>query len=110
MKTILGHVSFKEQNDTYSPIPVYNLCYSRNGNLVFTGDDRGLIKVWSTHTGALVDIFKFHSDPINDILFIGDNYLLSCSDDKNVVVWDVNALQLVQVYSFSECISALICY
>jgi hypothetical protein len=60
-----------------------------------------LIKIWSSQTGALVDIFKSHERAVNDTCVVS-NYLISCSEDKSVKIWDLKALSLLKTLNFGE--------
>ena len=57
MKTLLGHIQIME-NLNIVPIPIFCLCFSEDDSMFFTGDNNGVIKIWSTRTGALIDVFK----------------------------------------------------
>jgi WD40 repeat protein len=108
MKSILGHISVEDEN-IINTVAIYCVCFSKDNDLIFTGDNNGLIKIWSSRTGALVEIFNSHNDAINDILLHG-NFLISCSDDSSVKIWDVEKLCLVKTINFGEPIISVICY
>jgi bromodomain and WD repeat domain-containing protein 1/3 len=58
--------------------------------MIITGDDTGLIKVWSASTGLLITSLKGHTLAINAMEMNHSNeYLASCSGDGFVLVWDV---------------------
>lgn len=67
MKTCFGHATHSQYvNDNEDPyIQVYNLVYDRTGEIIITGDDAGLIKLWSASTGLLVNSLKGHTMAIN---------------------------------------------
>jgi WD40 repeat protein len=60
-----------------------------------------LIKIWSSRTGALVEIFKSHERAVNDTCVVA-NYLISCSEDKSVKIWDTKSLSLLNTLNFGE--------
>jgi bromodomain and WD repeat domain-containing protein 1/3 len=71
---------------------VYNLIYDRRGELIITGDDMGLIKVWSASTGLLLNSLKGHTMAINALEVNHSNeYLSSCSNDGFVIVWELKS-------------------
>ena len=105
MKTILGHVQMDE-NLSISPVAIFCMCFSEDGEFIYTGDDKGTIKIWSTLTGGIVETFKiFSSDEdksaITDLLAF-NNCLVACSEDKTVVIWSKKTLQICGSFSFDE--------
>ncbi|MCQ2817211.1 MAG: hypothetical protein MJ252_08105 [archaeon] len=101
MKTILGHMS-AEDNTMIQPVPIYVMVYSDDDKKIITGDNNGLIKIWSTITGQLIESYKVHDKPINDIIVTGKKYLISCSEDQTMAIFDLNSLSLVKIYNFDE--------
>ncbi len=57
-KTVLGHQKLLNFHTNLDPdeqtIALYNLIYDNTGTLLITGDDNGLIKVWSTFNMQLL--------------------------------------------------------
>jgi WD40 repeat protein len=60
-----------------------------------------LIKIWNSMTGALVEIFKSHERAVNDTCIV-ENYLITCSEDKSVKIWDLRTLSLLKTINFGE--------
>ena len=108
MKSMLGHITIVD-NTIINPVPIYCVSYSSNDEMIFTGDNNGLIKIWSTLTGQLIDVFKCHEKPVNDILLIQD-FLISCSEDQTMIIWDTKLLQLKKIYNFDESIVRVVDY
>ena len=105
MKTILGHVTLDE-NLSITPARIFCLCFSENDEFIFTGDDAGRIKIWSTSTGAIVDTFRLYSPneescAINDIISF-NNCLIACSEENNLVIWNQKTFQIFGTISFDE--------
>ena len=105
MKTILGHVQMDE-NLSIAPIPIFCMCFSEDGEFIYTGDNVGTIKIWSTLTGGIVETFRLFSEndeksAINDLLAF-NNCLIACSEDKTVVIWNTKTLQICGSFSFDE--------
>ena len=78
MKTILGHVRL-DDNLAIIPVPIFCMCFSENSEFIYTGDEYGTIKIWSTLTGGIVETFKLFSSredqekpsaTINDLLLL----------------------------------------
>ena len=70
---------------------MYNLIYDRKGEFIITGDDMGLIKVWSASSGLLLNSLKGHTMAINALEINHTNeYLASCSNDGFVIVWEMS--------------------
>ena len=93
MKTILGHVQV-DDNLSIAPVPIFCMCFSEDGEFIYTGDENGTIKIWSTLTGGIVETFRLLSNnedksAIADILAF-NNCLIACNEEKQVVIWDTN--------------------
>ena len=84
-------------------IPIYNILYDKQGKYIFTGDDGGLIKVWSATTGLLLTNLKCHVSAINafDISYC-NNYLASCSQEGLVVIWDLAQMRFIKIIKENE--------
>ena len=105
MKTILGHVQMDE-NLSISPVPIFCMCFSEDSEFIYTGDDIGTIKIWSTLTGGIIETFRLFSEnedksAITDLLAF-NNCLIACSEDKTVVIWNTKTLQICGSFSFDE--------
>ena len=105
MKTILGHVQ-TDENLFIAPVPIFCMCFSEDGEFIYTGDEIGTIKIWSTITGGIVETFRLFSEnedksPIADILAF-NKCLIACTEGKHVVIWDTRTLQIRENFSLDE--------
>ena len=105
VKTILGHVQMDE-NLSISPVPIFCMAFSEDGEFIYTGDENGTIKIWSTLTGGIVETFRLFStnedsSPIADILAF-NKCLIACGEEKQVVIWDTRTLQISESFSLDE--------
>ena len=105
MKTILGHVQMDESL-SISPVSIFCMCFSEDSEFIYTGDDIGTIKIWSTLTGGIIETFRLFSaneekSAITDLLAF-NNCLIACSEDKTVVIWNTKTLQICGSFSFDE--------
>lgn len=41
MKSVLGHISIVDHGDSIIPVPIYCISYSKDNELIFTGDNNG---------------------------------------------------------------------
>ena len=57
----------------------------------------------------MVEAFKEHEKPVNDLLVV-DDYLISCSEDMSVIVWDTKKLAMVKSLQFDEPILRVVLY
>jgi len=108
LKSVLGH-AYSSQSGQINPeneepyIPIYNIMYDQSGMMIISGDDAGLIKIWSAETGLLLGNMKGHCDNINSISVSPDNrFIASCSKDGTARVWDPYDLRPVAVFKENE--------
>jgi len=92
-KSMFGHA--RKEQDPDDPIngsPVYNLMYDKSGRQVISAADDGIIKIWSTANGELVNSFIGHASDINAMtLSECGTYLASCSNDGIVRIWHLES-------------------
>jgi len=68
-----------------------------NGSTIYSGSDDYSIKMWDIESGKLLKTLKSaHSGTINDIE-IYDNMLISASDDKKIIIRDLNSSEIIRV-------------
>ncbi|KAH7338766.1 WD40-repeat-containing domain protein [Rhizoctonia solani] len=67
-----------------------SVAFSYDGTRIASGFDDGTIRVWDTHTRAIVLApFEAHIRSVLSVVFSPDDTLIvSCSDDCNIQVWD----------------------
>ena len=73
---------------------IYSICFSANGKIFFTASRDKSIKVWdAVNYEFKIKIDKTSADghqfSVNKIITI-DNLLISCSDDKKIMGWQVD--------------------
>ena len=105
MKTILGHVQIDE-NLSIAPVPIFCMCFSEDGEFIYTGDENGTIKIWSTLTGGIVETFRLFSRneekaAIADLLAF-NKCLIACNEEKQVVIWNTKTLQIYDSFDLEE--------
>ena len=111
MKTILGHVQ-SDENLLIRPVSIYCMCFSENSEFIYTGDENGTIKIWSTLTGGIIETFKLIKTKedvkatINDLIDF-NNCLIACSEDSQVVIWDTRNMKIYERFCLDEVLSYL---
>jgi len=77
-------------------IQVWAVAVSRDGRLVASGDDSGLLTLWDAATGEKLAAIKGHEEFIWDVKFSPDGRLLATAGDHGTVkLWDVDAREVV---------------
>ncbi|MDZ7607729.1 MAG: WD40 repeat domain-containing protein [Cyclobacteriaceae bacterium] len=74
---------------------INTISLSPDGQLFATGSMDKTIKVWDTKTMTLLKVIDRsrhagHTSSVNKVLWTNhENLLISCGDDKNIIVWDL---------------------
>jgi WD40 repeat protein len=68
---------------------IRGLTCTHDGKYVITGGDDGIAKIWGFE-GKLPDRSLGLHDNIVSCLCVNENLLVSGSDDKKVIIWDLN--------------------
>jgi WD40 repeat protein len=71
------------------------IAYSPNGKLFATTSMDKTIKIWDAVTFDLLKVIDkarndAHTNSINKLLWKNDTQFLTCSDDRNVMMWEIN--------------------
>ena len=78
-KVISGHVHF-----------VWSIAFSPDSRLLASGSWDKTVRLWSTETGELLDLFIGHENDIMTVAFSPDNQILASGGwDDTVRLWDI---------------------
>ena len=69
----------------------YCVVYDRTGDLIITGSDDRLVKIWSSRTGLLLRSCRGHLQEVSDLTVSHDNKVLaSASVDGSIRLWNID--------------------
>ena len=100
--SLMGHSFFKEAEEEYCP--VFNVAFDSSHNLIITGGEDGLIKIWSRNNGALLSSLVGHTDYINKILVTQDNKNILSSGPDGVRLYEIETMTSMGGYDTKEII------
>lgn len=90
LKTSLGHGSPAAYGESGYLLPLPSIQFDRTCQLLITGGEEGIIKVWSAENGQLLSTLKGHARGIDFCKISPCNkYLATSSGDFTVRVWDI---------------------
>ncbi|ELR98065.1 DnaJ domain-containing protein [Gloeocapsa sp. PCC 73106] len=85
-------------NSINHPSSISALAFSKNGELLATGDTDGNIRLWEVATGDNKSTLTGHSNMISCLCFSYDNNeLISGGWDHSIRVWDINTKRETQI-------------
>jgi WD40 repeat protein/DNA-binding CsgD family transcriptional regulator len=93
----LHQVSFAHSDLTRSVFAknfatVLSVAFSRDGQLLATGDANGEIRLWRVITGQQLLLYQGHTNKVWSVAFhINGTTLISGSEDQTVKIWDVKS-------------------
>ena len=78
---------------------VFSLALNPAQNLLVTGSEDCLVKIWSFTTGWLVSSCRGHTESINDLsVSIDGSVCASASDDRSIRLWSLKAGSIGEPY------------
>jgi WD40 repeat protein len=84
-------------------------CFSPDNNLIFTGSDDQLCKLWD-RKGNCLSVFHGHGNIIKSVCFSPDGKsVFSASNDGIVIVWDLKGNIIQKLEDHKENISSIYC-
>jgi WD repeat-containing protein 61 len=73
---------------------IYQVLYCKELDIYATASRDKTIKLWDQDMNILMRInkedFNGHTNSVNAICWLGKNYLLSGSDDRKIMLWEIN--------------------
>ena len=87
------------QFEFVNDIPAHTLhinciCYSPDGKLIATASMDKTVKIWEAQTFELLKVIdkiknQGHISSVNKVFWYNNTHVLSCSDDKQIMLWEV---------------------
>jgi len=69
---------------------VMSVAYTSDGQLLISGSENNIIKIWQPATGNLIRTLKGHSGAVNSLAITSDNKILvSGSEDQTIKLWEI---------------------
>lgn len=75
-----------------------------------TNEEKYYLKVWDLNYGKCAQVLAGHQGKINCIMLIPDGYVLTCSDDCTMKVWDLGKNSCVRTIKFDDKIKFILPY
>lgn len=81
---------------------------SPNGQILASGDNKGIIKLWDLSSGKLIRTVSAHSEVVSAVAFTPDgNTLVSSSRDRTIKLWHVNTGELLRTLQGNNWVNAI---
>lgn len=78
-----------EERLQYHNDPVLALAFSPDGKYLISGDETGKMVIYSVEGQRIIATPNDHKDAVREIIFLDNNYFVSASWDKTVVLWNL---------------------
>ncbi|KAI9340875.1 WD40-repeat-containing domain protein [Obelidium mucronatum] len=72
-------------------------CIQYEQEFLASGSIDGTIRVWNISTGKYFTL-RGHTDWVNKVQFYKKTQLFSCSDDRSVILWDLETRQIIRKF------------
>ncbi|KAL1521836.1 hypothetical protein AB1Y20_021487 [Prymnesium parvum] len=78
-------------------------CLALDGNFLLSSSDDGAIHMWDMHSYMALGVILAHESAVTGMIVVPENgYLVSCSTDRTVRVWDYGIGRELQVWRHPE--------
>jgi WD40 repeat protein len=77
---------------------VHTVAISPDGQILASGDHKGVIKLWDLTTGKLIRTFVAHTDTVTALAFTSNGQIVSASRDRNLKLWNIST-ELVRTFT-----------
>ena len=78
------------------PGTIKSLAFSPNGQLLASGSEDAVVRIWDAQTGSLLQAFSGHEQPVRAVAFTPDGkQLASAGEDETLKIWDVATGKLI---------------
>ena len=68
---------------------VRSICQIGNSNYIATASFDHTIKLWDLNSRSCVNTLREHKSSVINVIYHSDGYLVSCSNDQTVKVWNI---------------------
>jgi len=93
----------------YMGNPITAICFDKNKNRLYFGQQNGVIKIWNVETNALIDSFFAHNGTVTDIKIAQDgDVLISGGKDNTVKLWNFSPIKNFRSFSDVNYLSGFI--
>lgn len=78
-------------------------CLAIDGNFLLSGAEDGTVRMWDLHSFMALGLLRVHEAPVEDLLIVpGSGWLITCSTDHTVRVWDYGTGQELKAWRHPE--------
>lgn len=86
---LYAYPDMEYQRSITLPYPAYNIAVSPDGKRLAAALDNADILVFDLASGEMTERLSGHSAAVRDVVFCDSTMLISCSNDQNIVAWNV---------------------
>jgi len=70
------------------PRTVSSIHLSKDVSQLFSASKDNIVRLWDVKEAKLISEFYGHTESVNSVIWRGETIFTSCSDDKNIIIWD----------------------
>lgn len=90
LKKLDSELAAATEAEQRAQLPIHAVAFSPDGRTLASGGDFGAVHTWDADTGKAISSYVGHGGPVRRLAYLSDDALVSASDDKSAILWNLH--------------------